>query len=141
MKSCYFNILERMIEMSIHRLLDEEIQNELVELKKMKLGDEEYKTTVDGLTKLVDRSIEMEKLDIEKQEKAENQEIDNSFKLKQMDEDRKDRIVKNCITIAGIAIPSIITIWGTIKSFEFEKEGTITTIMGRGFINKLLPNK
>lgn len=127
--------------MSIHRLLSEEIQSELGELKKMKVGDEEYKTTVDGLTKLVDRAIEMERIDMENQEKAKNQEIDNDFKLRQIEEERKDRFVKNCIAVAGIALPSIITIWGTVKSIEFEKEGTITTIIGRGFINKLLPKK
>lgn len=127
--------------MSIHRLLSEEIQSELGELKKMQVGAEDYKTTVDGLTKLVDRAIEMERIDMENQDKAENREIDNNFRLKQMEEERKDRFVKNCIAVAGIAIPSIITIWGTVKSIEFEKEGTITTIIGRGFINKLLPKK
>lgn len=127
--------------MSIHRLLSEEIQSELEELKKMEVGSEDYKTTVDGLTKLVDRAIEMERIDMENQDKAENREIDNNFRLKQMEEERKDRFVKNCIAVAGIAIPSIITIWGTVKSIEFEKEGTITTIIGRGFINKLLPKK
>ena len=127
--------------MNIHRLLSEEIQSELEELKKMEVGAEDYKTTVDGLTKLVDRAIEMERIDMENQDKAENREIDNNFRLKQMEEERKDRFVKNCIAVAGIAIPSIITIWGTVKSIEFEKEGTITTIIGRGFINKLLPKK
>ena len=57
------------------------------------------------------------------------------------EDEKRDRRIKNGITIAGIVIPSIITIWGTIKSLNFEKEGTVTTIMGRGFINKLLPKK
>ena len=57
------------------------------------------------------------------------------------EDEKRDRRIKNGITIAGIVIPSVITIWGTIKSLNFEKEGTVTTIMGRGFINKLLPKK
>ena len=57
------------------------------------------------------------------------------------EDEKRDRRIKNGITIAGIVIPSLITIWGTIKSLNFEKEGTVTTIMGRGFINKLLPKK
>ena len=77
-------------------------------------------------------------------EKVLNREFDEFVKrdqLAQLESERKDRIIKNCISIAGIIIPVIVTIWGTKKSFEFEKEGTITTIMGRGFINKLLPKK
>ena len=111
-------------------LLNEEIQREFKELKKMELGTESYKTTVDGLSKLYDRSIELEK-----------HENDRADKQVQSDEDKKDRLIKNCITVAGIVLPSVITVWGTIKSIKFEQEGTITTIMGRGFINKLLPKK
>lgn len=106
------------------------IQEELEKLKAMEIGTEEYKTTVDGVTKLVDRAIEMERL---------NNEITAGAVTR--GDDRIDKIVKNCISVAGIVIPTIVTIWGTLKSFKFEQEGTITTIMGRGFINKLLPKK
>lgn len=121
--------------------LYDEINAEFEDLSKMALGTEEYKVTVDGLTKLMDRAIDMKKFDTEYAERIENQKMDNCLKQKQMDEERKDRLIKNGISIAGIVIPSIITIWGTVKSMEFEKEGTITTIIGRGFINKLLPKK
>lgn len=122
------------------RLYDE-INAEFEDLSKMALGTEEYKVTVDGLTKLMDRAINMKKFDTEYAERIENQKMDNSLKQRQMNEERKDRLIKNGISIAGIVIPSLITIWGTVKSMEFEKEGTITTIIGRGFINKLLPKK
>ena len=121
--------------------LYDEINAEFEDLSKMALGTEEYKVTVDGLTKLMDRAIDMKKFDTEYAERIENQKMDNCLKQKQMDEERKDRWMKNGISIAGIVIPSLITIWGTVKSMEFEKEGTITTIIGRGFINKLLPKK
>lgn len=121
--------------------LYDEINAEFEDLSKMALGTEEYKVTVDGLTKLMDRAIDMKKFDTEYAERIENQKMDNNLKQRQMDEDRKDRLIKNGISIAGIVIPSLITIWGTVKSMEFEKEGTITTIIGRGFINKLLPKK
>lgn len=121
--------------------LYDEINAEFEDLSKMALGTEEYKVTVDGLTKLMDRAIDMKKFDTEYAERIENQKMDNSLKQRQMDEDRKDRLLKNGISIAGIVIPSLITIWGTVKSMEFEKEGTITTMIGRGFINKLLPKK
>lgn len=127
--------------MNIETLLREEIKEEFDELRGIKTGTEEYKITVDGLGKLMDRAIELDKLETDIQEKAENREADNELKLKQMEEDKKDRLIKNCLTAAGIVIPSLITIWGTVKSLKFEQEGTVTTIMGRGFINKLLPKK
>lgn len=127
--------------MRLETLLYEEVHSELEKLKDMKVGSEEYKSTVDGIAKLTDRAIEIEKIKIDKDEKVYNREIENNFKLKSMEDDRKDRYVKNGIAVAGILIPTFVTIWGTLKSFEFEKEGTITTIMGRGFINKLLPKK
>lgn len=123
--------------MSIQTLLNEEIKNEFNDLKKMELGSETYKVTVDGLTKLVDRAIELKKIDVEQNENYENRQIE----LSKIEDDRKDRFVRNVLTGAGIIIPTAVTIWGTIKSINFEKEGTITTIMGRGFIQKLLPKK
>ena len=119
--------------MNIDKRLEEEIVEELDTLKETSVGSDEYKVTVDGVAKLIDRAIEIKKL--------ENEGFERDLKLKQMDEDRKDRLVKNGLAVAGIVIPSALTIWGTLKSFEFEKEGTVTTIMGRGFINKLIPKK
>jgi hypothetical protein len=127
--------------MAIRNLLELEIEEEFEKLNKMEVGTEQYKTTVDGLTKLLDRSIEIDKHRDELDEKDKNREIDKDFKSKQVEDEKKDRKIKNGLTLAGIVIPSVITIWGTLKSLKFEKDGTVTTIMGRGFINKLLPKK
>lgn len=126
---------------SIRELLDEEIQVEFEKLSKLEVGSESYKATVDGLTKLVDRAVEIDKTEMENATKIEAQNIENDFKAVQIKEDNRDRWVRNGIAIAGIVIPSVITVWGTLKSFKFEETGTVTTILGRGFINKLLPKK
>ena len=129
---------------TIETLLKQEIEVEFGELNKIELGSNEYKTTVDGLTKLVDRAIELEKLNIEDEKRLEAQkdkEFENELKIKQMESDKKDQKTKNYIAVAGIVVPVAVTVWGTLKSFKFEETGTITTIMGRGFINKLLPKK
>ena len=123
--------------MSIESLTEVEISDEFAKLSKMEAGTEPYAKTVDGLTKLMDRAIEMKKLDIEEKSRKKEDQLKNT----QMEEDRKDRLIRNILTGAGIVIPSVITVWGTLKSLKFEEEGTVTTIMGRGFINKLLPKK
>jgi len=127
--------------MELEKKLHEEIGRELAILEGMEGGTESYKAMVDGVTKLTDRAIEIDKLNAEVEAKAETQKFENELKLKQMKEERIDRIVKNCLTAVSIILPIGITVWGTKASFEFEKEGTVTTIMGRGFINKLLPKK
>lgn len=126
---------------SIRELLDEEIQVEFEKLSKLEVGSESYKATVDGLTKLVDRAVEIDKTEMENATKIEAQNIENDLKALQIKEDNRDRWVRNGIAIAGIIVPSVLTVWGTLKSFKFEETGTVTTILGRGFINKLLPKK
>jgi hypothetical protein len=140
------------------------LADRMIELKKLtldeknKAADRELATRkfeFEKESKTKDREVEKEKLEFEKkrleldtkkvdlehEDKTKDRDADTSFKTKQLEDDNKDKIIRNGIAIAGIVIPVLVTIWGTKKSFEFEKEGTITTIMGRGFINKLLPKK
>ena len=141
MERINFIYLKEDIKMKIENMLRDEIQSEIEELGKIELGSEQYKTTVEAVTKLMDRVIEMEKIDIEHQERIETRDEENQFKMEQMKEDRKDRIIKNILSAAGIIIPVGVTIWGTKISLKFEEEGTITTTAGRNFINKLFPKK
>lgn len=163
--------------MEIETLLRENIAENLRTMKATAKDDEFYKQLVDTTTKLIDRAIDMEKINVEVEakdkaldqerelklkqleeqshiqekeydlkvkqleEQAANRMDDGKIKRQQLGEDRKGRIVRDSISVAGIILPIAVTIWGTKKSFEFEKEGTITTIMGRGFLNKLLPKK
>ena len=114
-------------------LLVTEIQRESELLEKMEVADESYKTMVDGITKLADRVIEIERVENDRSEKE--------IKLRELEDEKKDRLIKNCLTGASIVTGLGLTIWGTLKSLKFEETGTVTTIVGRGFINKLLPKK
>lgn len=170
--------------MTIKQLLRKEIQEEIKNLEGVDKGSDSYKVMVDGITKLTDRLIDLEKNEVEREDKEEKRkeaqaqaeferdlkqrqadeakeqaEFEQNLKLRQADEanaqaefeknlklklaedERKDRKIKNCITVGGIVLPIIVTIWGTYKTFEFEREGTVTTILGRGFFGKLLPKK
>ena len=123
--------------MKIKETLYKEIEDELQALSEIEVGTDEYKSSVDGVTKLLDRAIEIEKHEAEMKER----EAERIAKNIQAAEEQKDRVVKNYISAGGVVLPLLVTIWGTLKSFKFEKDGTVTTIMGRGFINKLLPKK
>ena len=127
--------------MSIRHRLSEEIERELKELQGMKPGSDEYRATVDGVTKLTDRYNEMEKLDREQEEKAANRLIEDELKNAQVKRDNINKWIEYGINVAGIVLPLAVTIRGTKASSRFEKDDSITTIMGRGFVNKLLPKK
>ena len=127
--------------MNIETLLYDAIATDFEKLADEKISSEDRRATVDEMTKLMDRAIEMKKFDTEVEEKRAQRDAENDLKIEQMKDEKRDRIAKNCIAIGGILLPAAVTIWGTCKSIEFEKEGTFTTIMGRGFINKLLPKK
>ena len=143
------------MNVEVEELLSKEILEEIETLSKMEVGSEEWKKTIEGLSKLLEKSNEMDKIKAEQDKikaerdkfkaeqeaQNENRMLENNWREKQAKEERIDRWVKNGIAVAGILIPVGVTIWGTLVSFKFEEEGTITTIMGRGFISKLLPKK
>ena len=127
--------------MDIENLLYDEITTLYDKLRDLTPGTDEHKAIVDEITKLTDRAIEMKKLDSDCEDRAATRESEQALKEQQLAEDRKDRIVRNVISAGGVILPILVTIWGTKVSLKFEETGSFTTIMGRGFINKLLPKK
>lgn len=119
---------------NIEIYLNEEIEKEIIELGKMELGTENYKTTVDGICKLMDKSMDIKKVRISREDKS----VEYDTKEFQMLEERKDKKHQIYLQVAGIVVPVVVTVWGTLKSFEFEKTGTVTTILGRKFVNNLI---
>ena len=122
-------------------LLNEEIQKKIEDMGGLEVGSEEYKLASDGVSKLMEKAIELDKLALEADDREKTRENERYFKEQQLKADKKDRLFKNILTGIGIAVPAGLTIWGTLKSLKFEETGTVTTIMGRGFLNKILPKK
>lgn len=127
--------------MSVKNLLREEITDEIGHLSKMQVGSEEYEKTVNGLTKLVDRLNEIEKVEMEKT----NSNVENECKIEeqdlkrqQLEDDKKDRLIRNGLTGVSVIGGLAVTVWGTLKTFKFEETGTITSQAGRQFINKAI---
>lgn len=131
------DLIDRAIDMEkIHAETEaKEKSRELERELKLKQIEEEGKIKLKQIEE--DHDIKLKQLEEEGCARA----VDYDLKKTQGDEERKGRIWRDAIAIAGIVVPTWLTIWGTKKSFEFEKEGTITTIMGRGFIGKLLHKK
>lgn len=116
--------------MSMTTKLHVEIDEKFNELAELNVATKEYSAAVDSVTKLMDRAIEIEKL-----------EASETHNEKQMKEDRKSRLVKNFIDVGSIVLPLAVTVWGARASFKFEETGTITTGIGRKFMDKLISRK
>ena len=123
--------------MVIHTLLHETIQDKFEELRGLDPNSKEYTVAVGNLTKLIDRAIEMEKADMEYTEQAEKREAENELRRKQILDERIDMIIKHSLTAVSIVGGFALTIWGSNKCLRFEETGTVTTIPGRNFMNKL----
>jgi hypothetical protein len=118
-------------------MLHDEIKAELEELSKLEVGSDEYETAVNGISKLMDRAIEMEKFESDAKERIDSKEAELDLKYRQLEEDIKDRKTRNKINIAGIVIPAGITIWGTIKTLKFDQNNIITSTAGKEFTRKI----
>ena len=117
--------------------LDEEIGDEIEQLKSLKYGSEEQSKVVENLTKLYKMRIEDSKAGIDH-----NKEIDDDlFRKKQLKEQRIDRYVKIGIAAAELMIPIMFySIWMR-RGFEFEKDGSFTSTTFKGLINRFRPTK
>ena len=55
----------------------------------------------------------------------------------QFEIDKKNEFIRNLITIGTFSINFIGCVYFTIKSFDFDKESTMTSTMGRGILSNL----
>lgn len=106
----------------VKTLLNERIEKDFKSLEGVELGSEQYKATVDGITKLADRVIEIDKVEIERKEKA---------------DERLDRWVNNGLTGVKVIGGIVVAVWGTVATINFEKYGTITTQAGKKHVDSL----
>ena len=121
----------------IKEKLDNEIESQLNVLAEMEFNSDDYRNGVECIAKLIDKRNEIEKIDLEINKQESNKETEKELKQ----DNRKNQIITHAISIGAIVIPVLVTVWGTCKTLKFEETGTVTTIMGRGFINKLIPKK
>lgn len=124
--------------MSVKTLLAEEFKSEIEEIGKLEVGSEQHKAAVDSATKLVDRIIELEKFESDRVTKEINQKTDTDLKLRQLEDEKKDRFTRNCITVGVTAAQLTAAGLAFVMSMNFEKEGTLTTEGGRSSLRQLL---
>ena len=127
--------------MSVKQKLMEEFNSQIEGLHKMELGTDKYKVTVDGVTKLADRIVEIQKAEDESVFKNNTQTNECILKEEQLKADKRDRVIKNCITVGSAVLSAAVYGAAFIASTNFEREGTFTTEGGKSSIRQLLKLK
>lgn len=122
--------------MNTETKLHEVIERELVILDDMEVGTEKYKIAVDGVTKLIGQTLEIEKFNIEADERAKTREQEYELKCKQMRDEKIDKIIKHGFTIGSFCVATGMAVWGTVVSMKFEKTDNFTSLLGRWWVNK-----
>lgn len=125
---------------NVRQSLESEILSVIKDLGSMELGSDDYNKTVEGLTKLLSKYNDTIKLETDYYdliERIEAAQKEHDLKVKEYKSERNDRIVKNVLTAVKIGGGFVILVWGTKATFEFEREGTVTTPVGRSFINEI----
>lgn len=129
----------------IKKALEDEVLTELEGLTQCEIGKEDYKNTVNGVCQLIDKINEIQKLEIEADDKIysrksaeESAKEDMNLKMVTFMEERKDKKVKNWLTAAGIGIPMLGFIWANVYNWKKETGGTMTFSGGRAAVSNLL---
>lgn len=122
-------------------LMDEVIRDYL-EIAKSEETDEETKSkAVDKAVKLMDRAIELEKLEAAKDEKRENLELEKDKVTRIQEEQKKNNTVRY---IVEVGVPVALFIGNFIvnnhflkKVSNFEKDYTFTTTPAKNIVSNL----
>lgn len=125
----------------IERLYEDRIATEMEEIGKEEPGSDKYKAGTEIVTKLTDRLIELKKLELEREKYEHDREFDESYKLEQLKADKKDRLVKNCLTAASIAVPVTGAFVMGVMSMNFQRTDSFWTEAGNGAVRSLLKFK
>lgn len=117
--------------MSIKTTLTEEFNDQMKDLHKLEVGTEQYSTAVNGVTKLADKIIDLEKIEIEREERIKDRDTEIELKSQQMEIDKRDKLNQNLVNVVKIAVPTVAGFAMGIISMKWEKLETITSTAGR----------
>ena len=123
--------------MSVKSLLTDEICGQVNEISKLAVGTEESKTAINGAGILMDKLNDIQKLELE-QRKLDMERERLEIERERAENERRDRKIKNGITIGTAATGAMITIGMSLLAYVYEERGTISSKPGRSSIDRAL---
>jgi D-mannonate dehydratase len=90
-----------------------------------------YKAQLNRVNEIEKRLTDMEKTEIEVEEKAASRDIEEQIKYRQMDEEKKIQKSKNRIEIAKIAVPTTAAVIMGVIAMVYEKTDIMSSTTGK----------
>lgn len=105
----------------------------------LSLDDKKAEVLVKERDNIRNELIEYDKSVKELELKKQLSENDVKLKSKQLTTEQKNELMRNGITIGTFLISTTVSIFTIVKTFRFDEESSVTSTMGRGVLNGVVP--
>ena len=109
------------------------------QLKGLALDDKKAEVLLKERDNIRNELIEYDKsvreVDLKRQLSVE----DSKIKSMQLTTDQKNELMRNAITIGTFLVSTTVSIITIVKTFEFDRDSSVTSTMGRGVLNGVVP--
>lgn len=129
------------MDKELDELLDEEIRNEIEGLSDFESGSEEKLKAIKGIAELYKLKIDEYRASAEAIDKEERRKSEDSLKSVELDDNKKDRLIRVCLAGAELVLPLIFYAVWMRRGLKFEETGTFTSTTFRGLFNRFRPTK
>lgn len=108
-------------------------------LNGLSLDDKKAEVLIKERDNIRNELIEYDKSVKELELKKQLSENDVKLKSKQLTTEQKNELIRNGITIGTFLISTTVSIFTIVKTFRFDEESSVTSTMGRGVLNGVVP--
>ena len=126
----------------IKERLEEVIQIHVDYLKGLNPSSDEYANATDALNTLYKLKLEEDKLDMSYKEdvlKEKQIDIDKELKEKELDEQKKGRLIQLGLAVGNLALPLMFYNKWMKAGFKFETDGTFTSQTFKNLFSRFRP--
>lgn len=103
------------------------------------LDDKKAEVLIKERDNIRNELIEYDKSVKELELKKQLSENDVKLKSKQLTTEQKNELMRNGIAIGTFLISTTVSIFTIVKTFRFDEESSVTSTMGRGVLNGVVP--
>jgi hypothetical protein len=97
-------------------------------LKVMDIKNERYETLLEERDKIRNELI-----------KFEQSTIDRDIKTSQIEAENKRDKIRNLISVGTFVVSTTLSLYAISRTFMFDEESTVTSTLGRGILNSVIP--
>lgn len=106
---------------------------------------EDYRRVTELLAVVPDSDTRQEQLMKERDNirneliKLDSNAVDIHMREKELAEEGKREKIRNGITIGTFVISTCVSVYAILRTFRFDENGTVTSTLGRGILNGIIP--